>query len=81
MATITFTLSTADATRVVNALGSNHETQVPDENGDLVNNPQSKAQFARLQLAQILKRKVVQHEKNVARAALSAPADLDVTVS
>ena len=81
MAKITFTLSAEDATRVVNALGSNHETQIPDENGNLVNNPQSKAQFARLQLAQILKRKVVQHEKNVARAALSAPADLDVTVS
>lgn len=80
MATITFTLSSADATRIVNALGAGHEENIINEEGQEVSNPQTKAQFAQNQLAQLIKGKVIQHERQEARRALQEPSAFEITV-
>ncbi len=81
MAKITFTLTAQATPRVINALSEQYEPQIIDENGDVVDNPQTKVEFAREQLKRLVALKVKRYEERVAREALPAGEDLDVTVS
>ncbi len=74
MATVTFTLSAADLTRMVDALGLRwgYIGTLPD------GTPGTKGEFVRLKIAQWVKGEVHQHDLNTAQAAVSV-TDIAVT--
>lgn len=69
MPTISFTLSAADAARVVAALSVRfgYSATLPDGS----DNPQSPAEFVRLRIAQWVKSETRDHELKTAQAAVS----------
>jgi len=74
---ITITVSDDHFTRVVNALCIKYNYQdeiINPEDGNLISNPQSKAQFARQKLIEYLKQLTIEVEENEARKAISIAA-------
>jgi hypothetical protein len=76
MATVTFTISGADLTRVVNALSVRFGYSDTLPNGNP--NPQTRGEFVRLRIAQWAADETKAHELAQARASLAAS---DVVVS
>lgn len=74
MPTITFTFSDADRVRIENAWGGAYQSLL----GDGSPNPQTKAQFIKDKLVNIVKGHVLDYERNLAYKNV-ADATLDIT--
>ncbi len=89
MATLTITIPNAQLTRVANAVATQHGYQAevpdPDNPGQTIPNPQTKADFAREVLMRFLRETVRAHEAAVAaesaRQTAITKADSEVTIS
>lgn len=73
MATITLTIGNGTLTDLINAFGETYQATLPDGTP----NPQTKVQFAKEQVRQMLKSQVIEYKKRQA----SPPADPDITIS
>jgi hypothetical protein len=81
MPTISFTISTAEAVRMASAFAKahNYQDKVVDKDNKIVDNPQSKADFAKEKVMQYVKDVVRSVEIEEAKKAVSMPADINIS--
>lgn len=82
MATISFDVPNAQATRVLNAFAQTHgyQAQIPDEAGTLVTNPENKTEFLKRKIRQFVMESVQAAEaqtaaENARKAAIDNAAN------
>jgi len=85
MVNVTFTIPDAQVNRYINAFAVmyNYQTEVPDGNGGMIPNPQTKAQFAKQcvvnYMKEIVKACEVQEAVETARTTAASATQVDVS--
>lgn len=81
MPKITLTLGDAETARFAKAFAQSYgyQNKIIDADGEKIDNPQSKADFAKEKIMQYIKDVVRSVEADEARQAVTMPADIKIT--